>query len=244
MSGFSVLELLIALGISMILLVFGGQNLLNIQELHKSVQDRAVMTSIEENVKRAILFNLPDSTRKNAALKNCLTTTGKCRVKRTRFSLYQGKNIVSGRYNANGGKCREGFKKCPMMVAAYFTPICKEGKASCDVARSFFVDYKIFLGKTPIKKGSLRTSNFQKTVSDVNFSCDVDSRGITRIAKSIDMDRSRNNKISCLDAPKIEAKVTGITPKDCLPNQELLVGFTAAGAAICEPINLVGDANE
>ena len=228
----------------MILLVFGGKNLLNIQELHKSVLDRAIIGSIEENVKRAIIFNLPDSKIKNKSLRNCLTSSGKCKSRRTRFSLFQGKNIVSGRYNAEGGKCHDSFKSCPLMVAAYFTPICKGGQISCDVARSFFVDYKIFLDKKPYKKGSIRTSNFQKKTSDVNFSCDVDNRGITKIAKSIDMERSRSNKITCIEAPRIETKVTGITPKDCIPNEELLVGFTPAGVAICEPINFVGDANE
>lgn len=231
--GFSFIETLLALALSLGALALVREPLMQTLNLKKLVQDRNILQNLEDKLKRSVnqtaAFDLALDA--NPELGACIRQDGKpCKAGSmpVQFLLAKG-HPTSGFFGARGEPCRGNG--CPIRIDTHFTGFCKNPAESCDVAPAIEVEYRLFVGDALYKKGLIHRANAVVEIADENATCDVDDLGRSSFAHAI-----APKKMSCISPPRYERKLSGIQLGDCSVISEILVGFGPGGQRICAPI--------
>lgn len=239
--GISLLETMVTIAVISVVMVFGTRNILSIQALQNLVQDRAVVTDLEENVRRVVFddASLNTTAGLNPRLEACLVENDTpCPQGVFPFDLYlTDERKVTGTYHADGRQCQGS--DCVLSVTTTFQGICG-AQAVCDTVRYLLVNYVIELnnyglgtkGGVLLKRGQLRRTFRVPTTEDENQACDTDDLGRPQFANSLN-----RFGINCIDLPRLNRQVQGVNVGSCRAGVELLVGFDGNGDPICEAIN-------
>ncbi|MFW7381868.1 MAG: PulJ/GspJ family protein [Oligoflexus sp.] len=231
-SGYSLIEVLIAMGLLTALMAFGLTNFNKTQELRVLVEDRSVITNLEEDIRRAVYSNvaLAITAREDQNLLNCLQLNNRaCRRGLQDLVIYAGEErILTGKYDGALKKC-DGLN-CLVEVKTQFQGVCGEVNA-CDQAKYLIFQYQILADGVLLRSSQLRRSLDRASQSDDNLACDLDQVGRTQFVNQL-----RPSSVNCIDSPPLNRQVQGVQAGDCKPGLEILAGFDAAGAPICQPI--------
>lgn len=236
-AGFSILELVIALGLTTIIAFYAVDNLLLSQEMAKLSENRVVLSHLEKNLQLAVFDTRSffETATKNPILYSCLKEDNRnCPSKPQDIEFMQTKDIpLSGSYLANGEMC-DPKEDCPLKLLTSFEAICGN-VTPCDRARYIVVNYEIRFEENVLLKGNIRRTFAVKPVSDDSFSCEVDNFGRSKLAFGL-----RPSGVDCNELPELQRQISGVTPSDCKGGTEILAGFNADGSAICQPIKFSG----
>ena len=235
-AGFSVLELVIALALTMLIAFYAVDNLILSQELSKLASNRVAISQLEKDLRSAVFDTRSFfvTATKNPSLYGCLKLDSRnCPRGMVPITFMLTKDMpMTGSYQASGERCADD--SCPFKLASSFEAIC--GRSTpCDRARYLVIHYEISFDETILKKGSIRRTFAVKPVSDDSYSCQTDNFGRSKLAYGL-----RPSGVDCRDLPELQREISGVDPADCKPGLELLVGFDADGAAICQPIKFTG----
>jgi prepilin-type N-terminal cleavage/methylation domain-containing protein len=231
--GFSLIEILVALGVGAIVLLATKDSVLESIRLQKMAKERSRLQFIEQDIRRAVFdkTSFGVSASKNPPLGTCVNLDDKpCKVEAQDFKLYLTPTLLaSGNFGFPGQSCSSAGG-CPIEVKTSFTPICAV-PTNCDAAQTLQIDYQIFVSGALFKKGMIRLENGKSNFSDEAVSCDFDKDNRPTFASKVEP-----GKLSCIPAPSLTRNVVGVKPGDCKANLEVLVGFAADGSPICKPL--------
>lgn len=245
-AGFSVLETAIAMGLLGLMMAIGLNSVTRTQEMRILVEDRDVISQIEEEIRRAVHSNdaMISTARRSQTFDNCLRGNDQaCPQGQIPLEIWMNsQRQVTGGYHGDGSPC-EGAA-CLIRVNASFQGICGNTR-NCDRARYILVRYQITAdyhlvrsgrsNQGVLRSGILRRSFERLTDSDDNLACDLDEFSRTQFVNQV-----RPSRLNCVDGPRLNRQVQGVQTGDCRPDQELLVGFDGNGAPICEETMLSG----
>ncbi len=231
--GFSLIEILLALTLSLGALAFVKEPLMQTLQLHKLVKDRSVIQNLEDALKRSVNQNASFELALdlNPDLGACIRQDAEpCKPGRlpVDFLLAKGRP-TTGLFGAGGEPCQG--RACPIQIETQFAGICKDAQERCELAPAIEVEYRILVGGTLFKKGLIHRANANVVVADENTTCDVDDLGRSSFAHAI-----APKKMNCLSPPRFERKITGIELGDCERISDILVGFAPDGKRICKAI--------
>lgn len=230
--GFSLIEMMIAIGIGGLLTILGKDYVMSALRLQQLARDRNSLQNLEQDLRRAALDSSmwAISSSKDKTLENCVKTDSiNCQPGSHPLRLYlTDTRLATGNFSGPGKAC--SGKACPILITANFTGICK-APGACDAAAFVQVDYEISVDGALYRKGLFRLVNTEAQFSDNAVSCGFDASGRIMLANQIEP-----SKVNCVDAPAISRTVSGVKPGNCKPNEELLTGFAADGTPICQAI--------
>ncbi len=232
-SGFSLLEMMVTLGISLAVLALVREPLLSTLSLRKTVQDQNVWQNLENNVRWSILNDalFDSAVNANSELSDCVRADSKlCDETRYSIDLFLGPGRKStGKFKGAGETCQSGV--CPIVVEASFAGLCR-GLAPCDAASSLAIDYRILVEGNLFKQGSVYRPNVIMNIADDNRACDVDRLGRSSFVHKIG---PLPQNLDCREPPKLERKITGVQIGECSNVNDILLGFDGDGKLICKP---------
>lgn len=238
-SGFTLLETVIAVGITLSVLSFAGAQVKQNLQIQALARKHDVIAGMETKLRLA--FKNPSSSfTKNKAvnkpLRECLDGEGAmCSPKPTDLEVWlssgEGTGLVESRltgdFDANGRPCLAG---CAFTVKVQMEAICPDS-GTCDEASGIYANYSIFVSKTPVREGSITVLKYSGDVSDDNQACGLDPvDGSVMVVRGVS-----NGTVTCESIPKVSRTLTGVLPGTC-KDGEVLVGFKEDGSVLCEAV--------
>lgn len=236
--GFSLIEILLSLALSVTVLALIKNPLMQTLNLDKVVKDRNVLQNLEDRLRQSVIQNASFEIALAASppLSACVKQDGKpCLGGRQPLSLFIAKDKrTTGLFAARGEACSGGA--CPISIEAYFSGICAIGSSGvaepgCELAPTLEIEYKLSVGGAIFRRGLIYRANSNLVLADENATCEVDELGRSHFAHAISP-----QKIACLPPPRHERKLSGIQLGDCPGINDILVGFAPGGQRICAPI--------
>jgi hypothetical protein len=241
-SGFSIVELLISMGIGVALLSFSSSFVLRALSVSKVVKSRSLIGDIENRIRYAA--NSSESLNHSATfepkLSACLESDGvicNSTLAAESFPIYLSNGTrrlrLTGTLSEQGAPCTLG---CPILVRASFKAECGL-TSTCDKARSILVIYDILVDSIVVRSGAIyhRVDTVETVeAEDGAYACGFDkATGLPMFAESAE---PLYGKINCVAMPGISKTVSGVTPGDCIAGKEVLIGFDPVTTAkICAP---------
>lgn len=234
--GFSLIEMMVTLALTIGLSYFAVDNILMVKELAKLTENKIIISNLEEDVRATITqkSRFFATSKKNTYIKNCLLEDGKfCPTDSQDLKLWvSSKQPLPVKFYADGRRCN--LDECPIEAKATYRGIC-ELTSRCDKIASSLVEYTITAGDVVMKRGSIRRNVSSETFSDTNEVCENQPEGRKLLVSDM-----RAGRLNCVPAPPFERSITGAVSGTCVMGKEVLVGFDAEGAPVCEAIKFKG----
>jgi hypothetical protein len=250
--GFTLIEMIISLGIAFLVIGFSLTHLLSTLKMGKTLKSRNLIAELEDEIRRAATDgkSLKLSAAGNKALYDCLHANQQpCRSTQEPkpFDLYiDRKNldpkILTGGFTSAGETC-SGLADCPIEIKTGFLPRCKSNGPLCTQAESLVVSYDIYVkhlldasDPPPIRSGAiiylLPTKSKPTRHSFVtNTHCPEVNGRQTQFLSKIDL-RKTNKEIECISSPMPSAKLK-VKQRTCT-GDKILMGINKDGTPICD----------
>ncbi|SMF78133.1 type II secretion system protein [Pseudobacteriovorax antillogorgiicola] len=236
-SGFSIVELLVAIAFAIATTYFAIDNILVVRDLARLTENKVVVSEIEESLRSTLSSRkkFTATINRNPRLKTCMIEDAKlCSATPMSLELWaSNQHQIPLRYFIDGKTCDND--RCPLEVELLARGLCADA-GRCDKAATILVDYAIFADGAVLRRGSIKRNISTPPSSDTNQVCPTGADDQKNLASDV-----RGGRLRCVPAPQLQRSITGVMPGDCLLGKQLLVGFSSEGDPLCQDIKFRGN---
>jgi prepilin-type N-terminal cleavage/methylation domain-containing protein len=248
--GFTLIEMIISLGIALLIIGFSLSHLLSTLKMGKILKSRNLIAEFEDEIRRAATDgkSLKLSAAGNKGLYDCLYDNQQpCRTTQEPkpFDLYiDRKNldpkILTGGFTSAGETC-SGLADCPIEIKTGFLPRCDSNGPLCTQAESLVISYDIYVkhlldasDPPPIRSGAIifalpRKHKPTRYSYVTNTHCPEVNGRQTQFLQGID---GKKNQVYCIEAALPSAKLK-VKQHTCT-GDKILMGINKDGTPICD----------